>query len=248
MPCPEPKCYMRGANIVCVAHPSMKVLPTTQIPASAATLGHIAGKPIDKHGLIGSVELWHMPMHATTTCSHDDDDSPTCTQHPIMVMIHGLTSVVPANRAPQLRTPPTHHNDTAAAHVPPQQSFPMHPNDTTQPRFRRRNAAAIPMTQRSCDSDNATCPHSQLCTRAPPPTHHNNAAAAHVPPQQLLRCTYIYNNFDLHGLAKDRLRLVYNQSQQIHKNIETKTETARFGGNWQPKSSCQFFWQSLTGL
>ncbi|KAF9232601.1 hypothetical protein BU15DRAFT_67325 [Melanogaster broomeanus] len=190
MPCPEPKCYMRGANIVCVAHPSMKVLPTTQIPASAATLGHIAGKPIDKHGLIGSVELWHMPMHATTTCSHDDDDSPTCTQHPIMVMIHGLTSVVPANRAPQLRTPPTHHNDTAAAHVPPQQSFqlrtppthhndaaaahvppqqsfPMHPNDTTQPRFRRRNASAIPMTQRSCDSDNATCPHKPTGTVHP---------------------------------------------------------------------------------
>ncbi|KAF9231855.1 hypothetical protein BU15DRAFT_67976 [Melanogaster broomeanus] len=84
----EPKRYMRGANVVCVAHPSMKVLPTTQIPAGAATLGCIAGKPIDKHGLIGSVELCRMPMHATTTCSHDDDDSPTCTQRPIMPTAH----------------------------------------------------------------------------------------------------------------------------------------------------------------
>ncbi|KAF9236800.1 hypothetical protein BU15DRAFT_76633 [Melanogaster broomeanus] len=97
MPCPEPKRYMRGANVVCVAHPSMKVLPTTQIPAGAATLGHIAGNPIDKHGLIGSVELCCMPMHATTTCSHDDDDSPTCTQCPIMSkVLQGYWEHVPA--------------------------------------------------------------------------------------------------------------------------------------------------------
>ncbi|KAF9230679.1 hypothetical protein BU15DRAFT_68993 [Melanogaster broomeanus] len=176
----------QSPNITCsVAHPSMKVLPTTQIPAGATTLGRIAGNPVDKHGLIGSVKLCRMPMHATTTCSHDDDDSPTCTQRPIM------------------------------------------PNAC-----QRRNAAAIPTTQHSCDSDDATCPHSQPCTRAPPPTHHNDAAAAHVPPRQsftILVC---------HGLAKDQLRLVYNQLQQIHKNIETETKTAQFGGNWQPKSGC----------